>query len=209
MLWKNAKVLLILKKGKCATDPSSYRPISLTPSISSVFESVINNKWASFCDDNKIIPDYQFGFRHRISTTHAVHKLLSDVNSEIGAGRLVGAAFLDIEKAFDSVWLNGLIFRLLKRGFPPLAHSPWSGIWYLGGSSVCGDGTTLSSGEFRVSEGLQQGTVNSPILFNIFLSELPSLFGFNKQRGPGPFIVRRWRCYLYVEGAGFEPVQNK
>lgn len=41
--WKNAKVLPILKEGKCPTDPSSYRPISLTPSLSKVFEAVINN----------------------------------------------------------------------------------------------------------------------------------------------------------------------
>lgn len=206
-LWKNSKVLPVLKKGKCPTDPSSYRPISLTPSISKVFESVINNRLIAFCDDKKIIPDYQFGFRHRLSTTHAVHKFLSDVNFEVGTGRLVAAAFLDIEKAFDSVWLDGIVYRLHKRRFPQ-----W--LIMMVGDMITGrtfrtwDGAALSPEVFNVTEGLQQGTVNSPILFNIFLSELPSLFGFNDQRGSG-LLSFADDVVVYATGCRVEPLQNK
>lgn len=100
--WKCAKVLPILKKGKSHDGPSSYRPISLTPSLSKIFEAVINDSIVSFCTDNNIIPDRQFGFKYQHSTVHAIHKLLSNLNTKVGNSQLVGAAFLDLE-SFDSV----------------------------------------------------------------------------------------------------------
>ena len=160
--WKKAKVFPILKKGKNPHDPSSYRPISLTPSLSKVYESVINNSITSFCSDNKIIPDHQFGFKNRHSTVHAVHKLLADLNTQVGNCKLVGAALLDLEKAFDSVWLNGLIYKLLRKNFPKwLVLTIWDMI--RDKSFVTWDGINISSEEFMITEGLQQGTVNSPI----------------------------------------------
>lgn len=176
--WKKAKVLPILKKGKNPHDPSHYRPISLTPSLSKVYESVINDSIASFCSDNKVIPDHQFGFKNRHSTIHAVHKLLADLNTQVGNCKLVGAALLDLEKAFDSVWLNGLIFKLLNKNFPKwLVLTIWDMI--RDKSFVTWDGINISSEEFMITEELQQGTVDSPILFNIFTSDLTKLFGLN------------------------------
>lgn len=69
--WKCAKVLPILKKGKDPTLPASYRPISLTPALSKVYETVINIQITRFCEENNIIPNNQFGFRINHSTTHA------------------------------------------------------------------------------------------------------------------------------------------
>ena len=177
-MWKEAKVFPILKKGKNPNDPASYRPISLTPSLSKVFEAIINNSLVNFCERNKIVPDSQFGFKHHHSTTHAIHKLLSDVNNHVAKSQLVGAALLDLEKAFDSVWLNGLLYRLDNLYFPRwLTHMVWDMISEK--SFVTWDGTDMSSLKFSIEEGLQQGTVNSPLLFNIFISRLPSLFNFN------------------------------
>lgn len=182
-LWKTAKVLPILKKDKNPSDPSSYRPISLTPSLSKVFEAIINEKITSFCSNHNIIPDYQFGFKHHHSTTHAIHRLLSDVNSKVGNNLLVGAALLDLEKAFDSVWLNGLLFKLHKKKFPKwLLFMIWDMI--SNKSFITSDGINSSTIQFNITEGLQQGTVNSPILFNIFTADLLKAFDFNKPNNP-------------------------
>ena len=181
--WKEAKVLPILKKGKNPLDPASYRPISLTPSLSKVFESILNDTLVEFCRANKVVPDSQFGFKHHHATTHAIHKILADVNTQVARSQLVGAALLDLEKAFDSVWLNGLLFRLDKHNCPRwLIHMIWEMI--SGKSFVTWDGVGLSSLRFAIEEGLQQGTVNSPLLFNIFISELPRLFNFNEPGQP-------------------------
>ena len=204
--WKSAKVFPILKKGKNPRDPGSYRPISLTPAISKVFEAVINNKIVTICNTFEIIPSCQFGFRHRHSTTHAIHKLVSDLNKAVDRSHLVAAAFLDIEKAFDSVQLDGLIYKINKKRFPLwLTYMVWDMI--TGKSFRTWDGRGLSRREFFIREGLQQGTVNSPILFNIFLSDLPGLFNFNKTDGAN-FLAYADDVVIYVSGNRVEPIQN-
>ncbi|XP_057329772.1 uncharacterized protein LOC130670386 [Microplitis mediator] len=105
--WKRAKVLPLLKKNKEPANPFSYRPISLTTSISKVYAIIINKKIIKHCEDNNIIPNNQFGFKHWHSTTHAIHKILSDVNTLVGNKYLVAAALRDLEKAFDSGWIKG------------------------------------------------------------------------------------------------------
>ena len=142
--WKCAKVLPILKKGKNPNDPTSYRPISLTSSISEVFEAIINSRIQHFCKTNKIILNHQFGFQHQHATTHAIHKLLNDINLNPHAKELVGAALLDLEKAFDSVWLNDLVFKLIDKHFPkPLIYIIWDSTSQK--SLKTWDGTTFST----------------------------------------------------------------
>ena len=176
--WKQSKILPILKKGKPPADPTSYRPISLTPAISKVFEMVINRSLKFYTDKLKIIPDNQFGFRHRYSTTHAIHKILNDINSHLHKGEVVGACLIDIEKAFDSVWINGLLFILDNLKLPhDLTHLIWSST--TNRKFHTWNGQILSSLSFNIIEGLMQGTVNSPELFNIFTHSIPNLFNLN------------------------------
>ena len=68
-------------------------------------------------------------------------------------------------------------------------------------------GSGISSAEFLIREGLQQGTVNSPVLFNIFLSDLPRLFGFNESDGAG-FLAYADDVVIYVSGNRVDPIQN-
>ncbi|CAD6215486.1 GSCOCG00011225001-RA-CDS [Cotesia congregata] len=84
-----------------------------------VYEAIINNRINIHCLNNSIIPDNQFGFKRRHSTTHAIHKLLSDVNKHLANYQMVGATLIDLEKAFDSVWIFGLIYILIKKNFKP------------------------------------------------------------------------------------------
>lgn len=107
---KQRKLFPFQKKKKKLTDPADYRPVSLTPSISKVYESVINNSITRFCNSNNILPDNQFGFRRQHSTIHACNKFLTDINFHLHNKHVVGAIIIDLEKAFDSVWLNGLIY---------------------------------------------------------------------------------------------------
>lgn len=175
--WKKAQVICIPKKGKNANNMASYRPISLLPNISKAFEIVINNKINRFCDINKIIPNCQFGFRYNHSTEHAIHKVTSEICWAINNNEFLGSVLIDLEKAFDSVWLEGLIYKLIQKKFPiHLTRMIWEMI--TDKSFFISDGPTKSDMIFKVKNGLQQGTVNAPILFNIYTSDLPKLFGF-------------------------------
>ncbi|XP_011882971.1 PREDICTED: uncharacterized protein LOC105570409 [Vollenhovia emeryi] len=116
--WKEAKVLAIPKKDKDKELLGSYRPISLLPNIGKIYEMIINDIITSFCTKNNLLPENQFGFRARHSTIHAINKLVSDVNWALNNDDCLGACMVDLEKAFDTVWHEGLIFRLIKRKVP-------------------------------------------------------------------------------------------
>ncbi|XP_034944089.1 uncharacterized protein [Chelonus insularis] len=104
--WKQARVIPILKKGKDPTDPTSYRPISLTSNISKLFEKLIKEHLIRHIEEHKIIPDNQFGFRAAHSTMHAITKFSSDINKAVLNNKLVGAVLIDLEKAFDSMMID-------------------------------------------------------------------------------------------------------
>ncbi len=176
--WKLAKVIALHKKGKESSDPSSYRPISLLPNISKIFEIFIYKALISHCVKNDILPNQQFGFRHKHSTIHAINKFTSDICWNLNSEKCVGAVFVDLEKAFDTVWLDGLFFELLKKEFPlHLVKLVWNMVH--GKRFLVSDGREFSNKTFEVSNGLQQGTVNSPLLFNIYTCDLLKLFGLN------------------------------
>ncbi|XP_063993676.1 uncharacterized protein LOC135171219 [Diachasmimorpha longicaudata] len=198
--WKTAKVIPLLKNNKPSNEPASYRPMSLTPTISKVFESIISTTNITYCNKLKIIPDTQFGFRRSHSTTHAIHKLLSDVNHEISQNNLVGAALIDLEKAFDTVWHDGLIYKLIKKKFQThLIKMIWDLIkdkrFFISGAD---ENSTIT---FNIKDGLQQGTVNSPILFNIFTADIINSFDMNQPNSNKFSIAYADDLIIYISGA--------
>lgn len=116
--WKRAKIIPSLKKGKDNSEPSSYKPISLLSNIGKVYEKLINDILLSISLNKNIIPENQFGFRRSHSTIYPLNKLTSDINWVLNGGACVGAFLVDLEKAFNTVWLNELIVRLKRKGFP-------------------------------------------------------------------------------------------
>ena len=114
--WKTTLVAPIYKKDKDPMDPSSYRPISLLPNISKVLEIIICKHIDIFCTEKEIIPEQQFGFRHKNSAVHAIVKLTSDLCWNLKKN-LIGACLIDLQKAFDSICIEGLIFKLINYSF--------------------------------------------------------------------------------------------
>jgi len=109
--WKTAKIVAILKKNKDKSTPASYRPISLLPNINKIFETIINDNISLFCRENNIIPKCQFGFQRNHSTIHALNRITSDINWALNSRKCVGACLIDLEKAFDTIWLEGLVYK--------------------------------------------------------------------------------------------------
>lgn len=182
--WKKAKVIPLPKKGKDPSRVSSYRPISLLPNLGKLFEILINNSLTTQITLKNCIPKEQFGFRLRSSTIHAVTKFVSDISNALSKNNIVAACLIDLEKAFDSVWLRGLMFKLIKKNLPEhLLRMVWSMIIERKMSVSISGG--IESNEYILKNGLQQGAVNSPILFNLYLSEILELFGINSTEGIG------------------------
>jgi hypothetical protein len=112
--WKVAQIILILKPGKSLNDPTSYRPISLLPILSKVFQKLLLNHLIPLIAHQKLIPNHQFGFRQRHSTIHQTHRILHKINEALNDKHYCSAVFLDISQAFDKVWNTGLLYKLRK-----------------------------------------------------------------------------------------------
>uniref|UniRef100_A0ABD2WMJ8 Reverse transcriptase domain-containing protein n=1 Tax=Trichogramma kaykai TaxID=54128 RepID=A0ABD2WMJ8_9HYME len=101
--WRATKVIPILKKNKDPTNPASYRPISLLPNISKIFEALLNQKIVAHCDRENVIPNQKFGFRYGHSTAHAINKVSSYICSQLNNHKMVAACLIDLQTAFDTV----------------------------------------------------------------------------------------------------------
>ena len=125
--WKHSITIPILKPGKNPNDPASYRPISLLSSLSKLAERVLLTR-LKMLGVEEGIPDEQFGFRSGHNTTLCVARVLQDTLTNFNLGNSTLALALDFTKAFDTVWLDGLTYKLIrKHNLPPfvvaLLHS--------------------------------------------------------------------------------------
>lgn len=205
--WKLAKVVTIKKKNKDKRKPDSYRPISLLPNISKVYECIINDQIIKFCIENDIIPESQFGFQKNLSTIHAINRLTSDINWNLNKKNCIGACLIDLEKAFDTVWLEGLIYKLIKHEFPKnLIKLIWNMI--KNKKLIISSGDLLANKTYELTNGLQQGTVNSPILFNIYTSNMLKLFNLNTPGHP-QIIAFADDVIVYVADRWISNIQKK
>jgi hypothetical protein len=99
--WKVAQIILILKPGNPPNELTSYRPVSLLPIVSKVFENIILKRLLPLVENNSLIPNHQFGFRKRHSTIEQTHRTVQRINEALENKQYCSAAFLDISQAFD------------------------------------------------------------------------------------------------------------
>ena len=81
----------------------NYRPITVQPTISKILEKAVHIQLYAYLENNEIITSKQFGFRPKLSTGTALAHLTDNILQNTDAGSLVGAFFLDLSRAFDTV----------------------------------------------------------------------------------------------------------
>jgi hypothetical protein len=107
---KIAQIKMIPKPGKIPMDVSSYRPISLLPTISK--EKLILKKINKDLNPQDWIPYHEFGFQQAQATVQQCHPITDVINKAMENQEYCTAAFLGVSQAFDKVWNKGLLFKI-------------------------------------------------------------------------------------------------
>ena len=109
---------MLLKPDKLPSLTTSYRPISLISSVMKLFERVIELRLRSHLENIGFLNKHQSGFRRAKSTNDHLFRLSQSIMESFNRGEHVVAAFLDVVKAFDNVWHNGLKYKIFQLDLP-------------------------------------------------------------------------------------------
>ena len=113
--FKLSKVIPLFKKGDSSL-LVNYRPISLLPTISKVFERVIHDQMYEYFNQFNLLAEQQYGFRKQHSTEYAAIKLIDHVSKEMEAGKTPTSVYIDLSKAFDTLTFEVLLYKLKYYG---------------------------------------------------------------------------------------------
>ncbi|GBM42851.1 putative RNA-directed DNA polymerase from transposon BS [Araneus ventricosus] len=179
---------------KCI-QPSANRPIWLLRIFSKLTENFILEKSNEHLVGNKILCPEQFGFRKTLTTTHQLLRVVEYITSGFEKGECAGAVFLDVQKAFDRVWIQGLIHKLIRYKTPPQLLQLLKS--YLEERKFAVKiGNSISEAKMMRAGIPQGGKKNLQILYSLYVNDIPKMHKTLLDRYPLPYFPQKLQKIL-------------
>ena len=172
--WKIANIVPIHKKGS-VHDFKMYRPVSLLPCVSKVFEKLVFQEVYLHLRRNGLLSEYQSGFTPGDSTINQLIHINNKILHSLDNFEDVIGCFLDLTRAFDTVWHKGLLYKLEKYGIRDVPNGTQLHSWFFSylhdrGHRVTIDGKVSSIK--HINAAVPQGSVLGPLLFLVYINDV-------------------------------------
>jgi len=168
-LWKTSIIKPILKQNKDVNDFKSYRPISLTNTISKIVEKLITARLTWYLGKNNLLNPDQAGFRKSFSTSDPIIRLSHEANLAVNSGNFTVAVMIDFSCAFDLLWVDGLLIKMMALQISGKMLK-WIKNFLSNRINRVKVGENYSN-DFHPDNGTPQGSSLSPILFIIMVND--------------------------------------
>ncbi len=175
--FRHGHVVTLYKGEGEVNDPNSYRPICITSVVARVYERLqVDGVLRAMARVSMPSPS-QFGFTRQRSTHDAIYRLLSHIVETIGDGTgdeaFASTVFVDISKAYDKVWIDGLLYKLQKMGITGNLYYMLRALLTDRTIQVVSDGKI--SDVYVMRAGVPQGSILAPFLFLIYIHDICNL----------------------------------